>query len=82
MLKRAAQRLIVLNASVFVLVLGVFSVAVFSSVTHNTDSEKRQRLSVLTDALIGSIEPPDEGEPDDVIPDLMILHGSMIRQVS
>lgn len=76
MLKRAAQRLIVLNASVFVLVLGVFSVAVFSSVTHNTDSEKRQRLSVLTDALIGSIEPPDEGEPDDVIPDLMILHGS------
>ncbi len=72
MLKKAARRLMVVNASVFVLVLGVFSVAVFSAVTHNTDSEKRQRLRVLSDALISSIE---EDEPDDAIPDLMRSHG-------
>ncbi len=76
MLKKAAKHLMVVNASVFVLVLGVFSVAVFSSVTHNIDSEKRQRLQTLSDALISSIEPPDEDEPDDVIPDLMKSHGS------
>jgi len=64
----------IVNASVFVLVLIVFSVAVFWSVTHTIDNDKRERLRVLSDALISSIEPPDEAEPDDDIPDIVQMH--------
>jgi len=80
MLKNAAQHLIIVNASMFVLVLSVFSVAVYLSVTHNIDSEKRQRLEVLSAALISSIEPPDHDEPDEAIPDLMKSHSSKESQ--
>jgi signal transduction histidine kinase len=82
MLKKAAKHLMVINASVFVLVLSVFSVAVYSSVTHNIDSENRQRLQVLSDALISSIEPPDKDEPDDAVPDVVQLRGSKNDQTA
>lgn len=76
MLKRATRHLLIVNSLVFILVLSVFSFAVYLSVTHNTDNEKRQRLQALSDAVISSIEPPDKDEPDDVVPDAVQSHGS------
>jgi signal transduction histidine kinase len=71
----------VLNALVFVLVLGVFSIVVYASVTHNIDSEKRQRLQVLTHALVGSIESP-HNEPDEPIPDVVQSHDANNQELS
>ncbi len=74
MLKTATRHLLLVNSAVFILVLSVFSLAVYFSVTQNIDSEKRQRLHVLSDALVSSIEAPDQDEPDEVVPDLMKPH--------
>jgi two-component system, OmpR family, manganese sensing sensor histidine kinase len=76
MLKDAARRLAVVNASVFIFILLVFSSAVFLSVSHNIDREKCQRLQLLSDALVDTIEPSNDEEENELVPDLMTVRGA------
>ena len=75
MLKKTANHLLFLNAVVLVSLLGIFSLAVYFSVSSTIDQEARQKLQSIADALISSIEPPDQDEAQNMIPDIVQDNG-------
>src|ERR1700757_3280473 len=64
-----------INTVVFVVVLAVFSVAVYFSVMICLQQEHSLRLTTLTDAVIGSFDEPDntsdENDPQELIPEIL-----------
>lgn len=44
--------------------------------SHNIDREKCQRLQLLSDALVDTIEPSNDEEADELVPDLMTVRGA------
>jgi OmpR-family two-component system manganese-sensing sensor histidine kinase len=80
MIRKAAIKLLVLNSLVFVSVLSIFSIVVYVSVVQSIDFESRQKLESITNALISSIEPPDQDEPYNGVPDILQPYGDPLKK--
>jgi OmpR-family two-component system manganese-sensing sensor histidine kinase len=77
MFKTTTSKLFLKNFSVIVVLLSVFSFAVYLMVTHNVERADRQRLQSLSDILLGPIDDPNEAEEikNELVPDVMQSHG-------
>ncbi len=76
MISSLTRHLLLVNSAVFVLILSMFAIAVYSSVTHNLDGEEEHRLQLFTDTVASAIEPYDEDPPKDDLPDILQTYGT------
>ncbi|HEY9759880.1 MAG TPA: HAMP domain-containing sensor histidine kinase [Oculatellaceae cyanobacterium] len=71
MLRKTRLKLLVSNACVFLIVLSIFSAAVYFPVVRYLEKEQQRTLLTVTEAVIGSFEIGGDVDPNDVVPELL-----------
>ncbi|HEY9680549.1 MAG TPA: HAMP domain-containing sensor histidine kinase [Oculatellaceae cyanobacterium] len=71
MLRKTRLKLLVSNACVFLIVLSIFSAAVYFPVVRYLEKEQKRTLLTVTEAVIGSFETGEDVGPNDVVPELL-----------